>query len=212
MKYPRDDLVGRTFGRLRVKNFYGYPDSSPSKAQWGCVCDCGNECLVYGYNLKNGNTNSCGCFKIDRTKAVNSTHRMTKTSSYATYSGMLARCYNKGSKGYSSYGGRGIYVCDRWLGDGGFENFLSDMGLKPSPKHSLDRKDNDGPYSPQNCRWATQTEQCRNRRDNVIVDFRGESILLRELCEKYNVPYNRVRWRLAEGWPIERAIFTRRLR
>lgn len=202
---PRDDLTSRTFGRLTVECFLGYP--SPGKAQWRCRCICGSAgIVVFGYNLKNGNTSSCGCFKIQRTKENNSTHGRSRTNLYHQYSGMLSRCLSVTNFRYPLYGARGITVCERWLGPDGFLHFVDDMGPRPSLKHSIEREDNDGPYSSKNCRWATQKEQMRNRRGNVFVEVRGSRMLLLDYCESMGVPFNRIRARLHAGWNVEHAL------
>lgn len=202
---PKQNLVGLTFGRLTVIRFSGYPAHAPSKATWHCVCSCGVQLVVYGYNLKNGNTESCGCFKIEATKLANSTHRKSKTRLYGVYCCILSRCYNVNDRRYLSYGGRGIYVCDRWLGKGGFENFLIDMGPRPT-KYSVERQDNDGSYSPENCVWADHKTQSNNKRTNTVFTYRGETLTVTQLCEKYELPVGRIFARLRIGFSIDDAI------
>jgi len=201
---PRDNLSGRKFGRLLVRAFVGY--FSPGKAQWLCKCDCGQRVTVFGYNLKNGNTRSCGCYKIDRTKQSNSTHQQSRTRLYGVYRSMLGRCLNPANHRYSFYGARGIKVCRRWRGPQGFQNFAADMGERPAGARSLERRDNNGPYSPDNCHWATQKEQCRNQRSNRLVWYKGKKFCLAELCEIMHVPYPRTMARLLSGWSIKEAV------
>lgn len=127
------------------------------------------------------------------------------TPEYDAWRSMKKRCSNPSSENYPRYGGRGIGVCRRWLHS--FENFLADMGPRPSPLHSLDRyPDNDGHYEPGNCRWATVHQQASNRSNSGIVTFNEEKLTVRELSRRTGVPYPRLKTRLARGWPVERAI------
>lgn len=129
-----------------------------------CRCVCGNEVTVFLSNLRRGQTKSCGCLRREITSSNRMTHGETigkMSSEYATWKSMRARCQNPNDNDFQYYGGRGINVCRRWQK---FENFLADMGRRPSPELSIDRINNDGDYEPGNCRWATPTEQSRNRR------------------------------------------------
>jgi hypothetical protein len=127
---------------------------------------------VSGRKLRHGHTRSCGCLVVDSMKAVSTKHGKTKTPEFRSWKSMLSRCSttatNKGTKHYAA---RGIKVCDRWMDC--FENFLEDMGPKPTPRHSLDRIDVNGNYEPSNCRWATWTEQARNKRNVIYVTING---------------------------------------
>jgi hypothetical protein len=127
--------------------------------------------------------------------------RKKETKEYKAWCGMMARCYNNKSSSYPLYGGRGIFVCERWKKS--FENFLRDMGKSPTKNHSLDRINNGGPYSPKNCKWSTDKEQCLNRRSNIIVEYGGEKYVLSELSKKLNIPYPRMRWRYHQGMSID---------
>jgi hypothetical protein len=120
------------------------------------------------------------------------------------WQGMKGRCYCPNTTQFSRYGGRGITVCDRWRDD--FGAFLADMGPKPTPAHELDRIDSDGNYEPNNCRWATRTQQSRNTARNRFIEFLGERLCVAEWAERLGVPYERLLGRLERGWPIEQAL------
>lgn len=148
------DLTGKTFGRWTVLR---RTENKGVRSAWMCRCECGNERAVVGNNLVRGITVSCGCHR----KEVLIKHGYTGRSEYSSWQGMKDRCLNPNSASYPDYGGRGIMVCERWLS---FENFLEDMGPKPSKKYSIERIDVNGDYEPGNCKWATQTEQNHNLR------------------------------------------------
>jgi len=147
-----------------------------------CDCLCGTRKLIRIDSLNNGESKSCGCLHRE---AVTK-HGMKKTKIYHVWAIMLDRCNNPHSIKYPNYGGRGIKVCDRWLK---FENFFTDMGDKPSEEYSLDRINNDGDYTKDNCRWATNKEQSRNKRNNIKCEINGEIKLLIEWCEIYKANY-----------------------
>lgn len=158
-------VLGQRFGRLLViEEFPAEPGLGYRRAR--CRCDCGVESIVAVTSLRAGLTRSCGCAIREATRARSLRHGectdRKRTPEFRAWVGMKTRCLNVNVKSFPNYGGRGIVVCPRWLHS--FENFLADMGRRPSPKHSIDRFDNDGPYAPDNCRWATPHEQRLNQR------------------------------------------------
>jgi hypothetical protein len=201
------DLSGKRFGRLTV--IERGADYKPRIPQWRCKCDCGNEKLINGSNLRLGYTTSCGCFRTETTISRFTTHGESKRPEYDIWNMMKQRCYNKKTKAFDRYGGRGITVCDRWKNS--FADFLADMGPRPSPKHTIERKDNDGPYHKDNCVWATRTRQANNRQSNRRVLYLGKEMTLREIYDTVNpcVAYRTFRARIFEhGWSIDRALTT----
>jgi hypothetical protein len=159
---------GEKYGRLTVVE--GSPKSG-SAVTVLCRCECGTEKRIRAQLLKNGQTKSCGCIRDELTRMLAvrtlSTHGLHSHPLYHTWNSMHRRCSNPKTRNYADYGGRGIRVCERWTGPEGLRNFIEDMGVKPSPKHTLERIDNDGNYEPGNCCWATAQEQERNKRPRV---------------------------------------------
>lgn len=195
------DLIGRKYNRLtvvaRAPNKYG-------RTAWECQCECGKVLVVTGNALRENNTRSCGCFKLQRSSESHRTHGMSKSRTYFSWCSMKDRCCNPNNEDFHHYGGRGIKVCERWLHS--FEAFLEDMGEKP-PRTSIERKNVNGNYEPGNCRWATQREQTRNKRTNHLITFNGQTKTLMEWSEITGIDYRLIRKRIVEfEWPVEKAL------
>ena len=193
------NLSRQRFGLLEVLR-RAPGDTRYGNAIWLCRCCCGREVPVRGDHLVSGKRKSCGF-------NCRPTIRQVAPSEYAAWLGTRNRCYNKQGRNYANYGGRGICVCNRWKNS--FENFLSDMGPKLSPKHTLDRyPDNNGNYEPGNCRWATAKEQMRNTRNTIYVESGGERIPLIDLTQRVGVSKGLVLHRLRTGWSLDEALLT----
>ena len=184
------DITGISFGYWVVLKYNGV--TNEGTALWWCKCICGLEREVRGDTLRSGTTKSCGCKHYESLKKINTRHGLLvdgakQTPEYVSWKEMKRRCYKSKSPGYYRYGGRGIYVCERWLHNkNGFTNFLSDMGTKPTENHTIDRINNDGNYEPNNCRWATKNEQALNKSTSVWIEYDGMKKLLKEWFTYFN--------------------------
>jgi hypothetical protein len=202
---PKPIEIGAVFVRLTVIRYLG---SNPhKKALYECGCECGKTLIVIGSKLRSGWSRSCGCYRTDRVMAFHFKHGMTGSAEWHIHQQMIRRCTDPESISYHNYGGRGIKICDRWLGEQGFVNFLADMGRRPGKLVSIDRIDNDKGYSPDNCRWATRKEQCRNTRKNVWVVFDGVKSLLQDVARDHGLSYECVVGRMRKfDMTIEEAL------
>lgn len=185
------NIVGMKFNKLLV--LQRVADPKYKHASWLCRCDCGVLVVVVGNNLRNGGTKSCGCSKGEFIAKALSTSASKYPKEYKTYCGMIQRCTNPKSDSYDYYGGRGISICSRWLES--FENFIADMGRKP-PGFTIDRKEFDGDYEPNNCRWLSVKEQSRNKSTNVVITHRDVTMLLVDWEEALGLPSRKLKDRL----------------
>lgn len=174
-------------------------------------CSCGKEFITRIEHVRNLRTNSCGCQTKQLASKVRTIHGGStggkKTPEYNSWQAMNARCYYPKHQNYERYQQLGVTVCDSWRNS--FENFIKDMGLKPSPSHTIDRVDNTKGYSKENCRWATRSEQQRNKRDTVFLEYKGERKCLYEWAEIFNVKpqllYSRI---FSLKWTVDKAFTT----
>lgn len=198
MKKVAPDLVGSKFGRLSVIERNG--SSKGKEALWKCKCDCGGTAIVSTNDLRRGHTKSCGCLQIERTMKISTKHGMSKDNLFFSWNMMKSRCFRKSDKHFNDYGNRGITVCDEWKNSfQAFYDYVSQLQHFGEEGYSLDRINNDGNYEPGNVKWSTMTEQCRNRRNNIIVNVDGKNITLPELSEITGVNYNTLYSRYKKG-------------
>jgi hypothetical protein len=194
------DMTGHRYGRLQVIEMCGH--NKHNQRLWRCVCDCGNTTEVLGFLLRQKQTQSCGCLAKDSIASVNYSHGMAHTAIFRVHCSMMDRCYLGTSHAYKNYGARGITVCERWHR---FENFYADMGDRPKGM-SLERVDNNGPYSPDNVRWASYKDQANNKRNNVILEFEGKRQTMQQWCDELGLKIGTVWARLNRGWSVDRAL------
>ena len=202
---PMVDITGKTFGRLTVICF-SHKDTR-RQLYWKCLCSCGNEKIICGNRLKNGNTKSCGCLLSEWAKKLGSElhqskHGMYGSRTYNIWHLMIKRCNNRNSTGYKYYGGRGIVVCENWKV---FENFYKDMGECPNGL-TLDRIDSNSGYSKENCRWATRKEQQNNMRNNKFLTRGGITKTVSQWAEKLNINRGTLQKRIDMGWTDDRCL------
>lgn len=204
------DLTGQVFFDLTVLSATG--ERKFGNRVWECRCTCGKVVPAQANNLKTGNTKSCGCRNsrvITARNIARTKHGHAKTykasPTYRSWSGMISRCESPSSDQYKNYGARGIRVCARWRDS--FKDFLADMGERPEGK-TIDRKNPDGDYSPDNCRWATAKEQCANKRNNVKLVLNGNNMTIAQWAEALGCGVTALHARLADGWSVEKTLST----
>lgn len=200
MSTPRVNIAGLVFGRLTAQRYLG-------GGRWACVCSCGNETVVVLGDLRKS-TKSCGCLRreLARIRGIASArHGLSNSPEYHAWERMLSRCLNPRDAAYANYGSRGISVCRRWRK---FDEFIKDMGRRPSPAHTLERKDNDGSYMPSNCEWATRKKQARNRRTNRMLTHKGVTQCLAMWSESLGVNRQVIYDRLKCGWSVKKTLTT----
>lgn len=201
-------IIGQTFGRLKVVADAPCKISPLGKLLSCVTCEC--SCGTIGFivrtsALRSGNTESCGCLRMESMKirciTHGHSHKGKTTPTYASWSQMIQRCTNPKTDAFPRYGGRGIKVCDRWSS---FENFLADMGEKPIGL-TIGRKDNDGNYEPRNCRWETHTQQMQNTSRTVSVTIRGVTGCFAQVCRHFGINPSSVQHHTQKGVPLESA-------
>ncbi|GHT52920.1 hypothetical protein FACS1894106_2710 [Spirochaetia bacterium] len=198
------DLTGKRFGRLLVLQ-EGHKNTSDR--YWYCRCDCGVEKFIGGHLLRRGTAVSCGCYSVEKAREKATKHGLRGTRLYTIYANMKSRCYNKKNEHFKDYGGRGITICEEWKVDFmAFYTWAMVNGYRDDL--TIDRKNSNGNYCPENCRWATQLTQVRNRRNNRQYIHDGLTLCISEWAERTGINANTLRRRLNRGIDFEKAINT----
>lgn len=200
------DLTGQRFGSLQIICREGSTTGRTKCATWRCLCDCGREVVRVSQSLRKTNRPNglnCGC----RHGAWNTTHGMSGTRPHGIWVRMRQRCLEPSDKDWKNYGGRGVTVCAAWAES--FDAFWADMRAGYDPRLTLGRKDNNGPYSPENCRWETSLEQGRNKRNTAYLDTPKGRMTLMAAAEAFGIPAGTLRARITtHRWPLDRALTT----
>jgi hypothetical protein len=191
-------VIGQRFGKLRVVSLR---QVRPSAYAAIFECDCSRRIEVRPSRVYRGFLQSCGGFGC----RIRHGHGKSHSPEYYSWMGMIQRCENPKSYGYSYYGARGICVCPRWRQS--FDAFFADMGLKPSAHHSIERIDNNGNYQPSNCKWATKAEQMDNNRRTRFLEIDGECLPVRQWAVRSGCPGKIIHQRLSRGWDSKAAVF-----
>lgn len=201
------ELIGESFGRLTVE---ARGDNKVSKGgytrrMWICRCECGKTTTVSTQDLRRGDVSSCGCLKKEINKSFFTQHGLHGTKLHNVWCAMKRRCVDKNYKDYNRYGARGIKVCDEWFNDFiCFYNWSIDNGYKDGL--TIDRKNVNGNYEPDNCRWIDMRSQCNNRRNNVKLEYDGKCLTIAEWSTFLNIPYSRLYMRYKKGWPVNKIL------
>lgn len=202
------DLTGQRFGRLTVLE--RAPSDKSGRIRWECRCDCGNKTIVAGTRLRKGASQSCGCYQRDAVRAHNLTHGETQQKPgeqripriYRIWANMKTRCNNPNTPYYDRYGGRGIRVCPEW--ENSFETFRNwAIANGYADGLQIDRIDNDGDYTPENCRWVSKEENANNKRNNLIIEWNGEAHTAAEWSKLTGISLKSIYTRHADGKPPE---------
>lgn len=198
------DLTGQRFGRWTVIRLDGRMPYGGGA--FVCRCDCGNEKKIGGSVLRRGMSQSCGCC-TPRNGALNPSYRhgLYKHPLYKLWHLMRERCESPKHMYYDRYGGRGITICERWLD---FQNFYEDNVKLWKPGLSIERKDNDGNYCPENCTWIPRGDQSKNRSNTIRLTWNGKTQPLTAWAKELNIPINVLYCRKRYGWPDDKALST----
>lgn len=204
-----NQMKGKRFGKWEVIE-EGLRDRHGNR-RWKCRCDCGAVSVVYQNALRGGKSTRCGLCSRRATTEVRAaslrTHGLSNSPEYKVWVEMVRRCTKPNDPSYPRYGGRGVTVFCAWVGPGGFDVFIEHVGRRPDPKATIDRIDNERGYEPGNVRWASQSDQQRNRRSNRMITFGGHTMPLVAWSEKTGVKRETIAYRIKRGWPLQKALY-----
>ena len=196
------DLTGQRFGRLSVIK---RAENHKGRVAWLCKCDCGKFHIIISKSLRNGACQSCGCLDLESRALRQTTHNLSNTKLYNIYMSIKSRCKNINNERFSSYGGRGITICEEWNND-----FLSFYNWSMSNGYidglTIDRINNNGSYEPNNCRWTDMKVQNNNRRNNKFITYNGKTKTLQQWADSLGINQDNLSSRLIRGWTFEKAI------
>lgn len=199
------DLRGERFGKLIVIQYVG--KNKHRQSLWSCKCDCGNNTVVTTQELRKGDTKSCGCLQRHKARVAHMTHGLSGTTLYQVWQHIRRRCNDAKDPAYPNYGGRGIYICEEWN-----NSVLSFVAWANSSGYAegltIERIDNDGPYSPDNCTWVTKAQQNINKRATKKAYCADARINIAKLAAKHGLRAGTLQWRLSHGWPLHEACHT----
>lgn len=199
-----EELVGLKFNRLKVLRVAG--KNKHGHVLFECLCDCDNKTIVEATAVKNGVTKSCGCLQREKAGNTSLIHGMTNTRLHRIWSAMISRCENKNNNRYYTYGARGIKVCPEWRSD--FVAFYNwSMANGYDDNLTIDRKDNNKDYSPENCKWSTNREQANNKRSNRIIEYKGIRKNVKQWADYFGFNYKYFHEKLKKcEWSIEKLL------
>jgi hypothetical protein len=185
------NLTGQQIGRLLVLR---EDKQHNGRKTWLCRCECGNEKVVSSAALNHNRTRSCGCLRaetaIERSRERTNPDAKRNSTLYHRWACMIQRCENQNNPSWHNYGGRSIKVCEAWRNS--YDVFIADMGQPPTAKHTIERIDNNGDYTPENCQWALRSVQLRNQRRSIIATVEGKTLSAKDWAEQYGIPYSRI--------------------
>lgn len=205
-------MQGKSFSRLTVLELAGR--NKHKNIIWRCLCSCGNETYVTTADLRSGNTKSCGCLQKEKATrhllSISATHGLSrdangkKTRLFRIWTGIKTRCFNDHDKAFKNYGGRGIKFCTEWLNFEAFHNWATESGY--SDTLSIERKDTNGNYEPDNCTWVNAKAQANNRRGNRLIAYKGETRTMAQWADRFGLSTATLFCRLKRGWSVEKAL------